>query len=40
MTLKKTLEIINDKIDRLIISGKKNSKEYKRLCKLHYNLIR
>ena len=38
MTKTKTLQIINQKIDKLIINGKTKTKEYKRLIKLHYLL--
>jgi len=38
MTKKQSLKKVNDKIDQLIIEGKTNSAEYKRLCKLHYLL--
>lgn len=36
MNKNKTIRILNEKIDKLIIEGKTNTKEYKRLCKLHY----
>ena len=39
MTLKTTLDILNDKIDQLIIKGQTNTKEYKRLIKLHLNIV-
>ena len=39
MTLKNTLDILNDKIDQLIIKGQTNTIEYKRLIKLHLNIV-
>ena len=38
MTKTKTLEILNDRIDRLILAGKTKTAEYKRLTRLHYKL--
>ena len=35
MTQRESLKKVNDKIDLLIITGKLQSTEYKRLCKLH-----
>lgn len=39
MTKKDSLKMVNNKIDKLIIQGKTNSKEYKRLIHLHKALI-
>lgn len=35
MTQKESLQKVNNKIDLLIIAGKLQSAEYKRLCRLH-----
>jgi hypothetical protein len=38
MSKQKALSFINAKIDRLIIDGKTQTAEYKRLIRLHYSL--
>lgn len=40
MSKTKTIKILNEKIDRLILAGKTKTAEYKRLCSLHYKLTR
>ena len=39
MSRQKALDVLNDKIDALILAGKTNSEEYKRLVKLHFQII-
>jgi len=39
MTKKETIAKLNDKIDELIIEGKTKTKEFKRLMRLHKQLI-
>jgi len=36
--MKKTIQQLNDAIDKLIIKGKTGTAEYKRLCRLHKRL--
>ena len=38
MNKTKTLQILNEKIDLLIIAGETTTPEYKRLCELHKSL--
>jgi hypothetical protein len=38
MNKKETIDLVNEKIDKLIIGGKEKSKEFKKLCKIHYHL--
>jgi hypothetical protein len=33
------LKELNKKIDKLIINGKENTKEFKRLCKMHLKVV-
>jgi hypothetical protein len=40
MNRAETLKKLNKKIDELIIKGKENTAEYKRLCKLHLAIVR
>lgn len=40
MSKEKAIDIINNKIDALILAGKTSSDEYKRLLKLHMKLIK
>jgi hypothetical protein len=38
MNKTKTIKLLNEKIDLLIIEGKQKTAEYKRLTKIHYSL--
>jgi len=40
MNPQETLKELNKRIDKLIIQGKADSKEYKRLCKMHLAIIK
>lgn len=39
MNKKTILKKLNSKIDELILKGKEHTKEYKRLIRLHYNIV-
>lgn len=39
MNKKQNIEILNQKIDRLIIIGEDKTEEFKRLCALHKRLV-
>jgi len=38
MSKAKTIKLLNEKIDLLLIEGKQRTAEYRRLTKLHYSL--
>lgn len=40
MSRQKALDILNDKIDALILAGQTDSAEYKRLVRLHFQLLK
>jgi len=39
MSKTKAIKMLNEKIDKLIINGKTDTKEYKRLCNMHKKLV-
>lgn len=39
MTKQKSLKILNDLIDKMIIKGETTNEEYKRLCKTHKSIV-
>jgi len=39
MNKNETLKLLNKKIDKLIIEGKEHTDQFKKLCRLHSNLI-
>lgn len=38
MNKQETIKMVNEKIDKMIVEGKDNTPEYKRLTTLHYKL--
>lgn len=36
MTKEQAVQQLNSRIDKLILEGKTDTEEYKRLCRLHY----
>ena len=40
MTKTKSISLVNNKIDKMIITGETHNEEYKRLIKLHYQLTK